>query len=599
MDLKTGVDVATEIEAAAIESVLGPAIDGWRTSERTAADFQVGSGGQQLRDRRPELLAVLHAVNDRVGWISPGAVNEISNRTDVAPAEVFAVASFYALFPLTESDQRRVHVCVDAACRAAGSTEAAVPRGAHASPCLGACERAPVGLVTLAGAPARHALIEHCTPDVAQSVIDGAWPAPEARVAAALPQPVADLTLLRRIGVIDPLSIDAYRAHGGYAALRAAFAMGPVAVIREVTDSKLLGRGGAAFPTGRKWDAVARQPARPHHLVCNADESEPGTFKDRVVMEGDPFALIESMTIAAFATGCDHGWIYLRGEYPRAMATLTAALDLARSRGYLGADILGSGFDFDIEITRGAGAYICGEETAIFNSIEGYRGEPRNKPPFPVEKGLFDKPTVVNNVETLINVLPIVVDGGLAYALRGTEGSVGHKLFCLSGAVQKPGVYEVVYGITLRQLIDLAGGLPHGRTVQAVLLGGAAGSFLGPADLDVPLTGEATRAIGASLGSGVVCVFDDTVDLVDQVRRIAAFFRNESCGQCVPCRVGTVRQQESLTRLTIGSRPDRTRADELALLKDLGQVMRDASICGLGQTAHNAIDSAIKLGVFA
>ena len=215
--------------------------------------------------------------------------------------------------------------------------------------------RSPVGLVTLAGSPARHALIENCTPDVAQSVIDGAWPATEARVAAAIPQPVADLTLLRRVGVIDPLSLDAYRANGGYEALRAAFAMGPVAVIREVTDAKLLGRGGAAFPTGRKWDAVARQPERPHHLVCNADESEPGTFKDRVVMEGDPFALIESMTIAAFAAGCEHGWIYLRGEYPRAMATLTAALDTARSRGYLGANILGSGFDFDIEITRGAG----------------------------------------------------------------------------------------------------------------------------------------------------------------------------------------------------------------------------------------------------
>jgi NADH-quinone oxidoreductase subunit F len=432
-----------------------------------------------------------------------------------------------------------------------------------------------------------------------QSVIDGTWPAPEANVAAALPQPAADRLLLGRVGVVDPFSIDSYRAHDGYAALRRAFELGPVGVIREVTDAKLLGRGGAAFPTGRKWDAVARQPARPHHLVCNADESEPGTFKDRVVMEGDPFALIESMTIAAFATGCEHGWIYLRGEYPRALRTLTAALAEARARGFLGKNILESGFDFDIEITRGAGAYICGEETAIFNSIEGYRGEPRNKPPFPVEKGLFDKPTVVNNVETLINVLPILLEGGPTYGARGTEGSTGQKLFCLSGSVAKPGVYEVTYGVTLRELLEIAGGVTAGHTVQAVLLGGAAGSFVGPADLDLPLTLEGTRAIGATLGSGVICVFDETVDMVDQVRRIAAFFRNESCGQCVPCRVGTVRQQETLTRIAIGSRPDRTRADELALLKDLGQVMRDASICGLGQTAHNAIDSAIKLGVFA
>ena len=599
MDLKTTADEATAIEVAAIESILGPPIDGWRTGSRTASDHHVGQGGQQVRDRRHELLAVLHAVNDRVGWISPGAVNEISMRTDIAPAEVFAVASFYALFALHKSDPRQVHVCVDAACRAAGSTDNALPAGAHASPCLGACERAPVGLVIEAGAPARHALIEHADAATVQSIIDGAWPSSESPVAAALPQPVSERVLLRRVGVVDPSSLDSYRAHDGYVALRRALEVGPVEIIREITDARLLGRGGAAFPTGRKWDAVARQPARPHHLVCNADESEPGTFKDRVVMEGDPFSLIEAMTIAAYATGCEHGWIYLRGEYPRAMITLATALAEARSRGYLGANILGSGFDFDIEITRGAGAYICGEETAIFNSIEGYRGEPRNKPPFPVEKGLFDKPTVVNNVETLINVLPIMIDGGQTYGALGTEGSAGQKLFCLSGHVARPGVYEVTYGITLREIIALAGGVSGSGTLQAILLGGAAGSFVGPADLDMPLTLEGTRATGATLGSGVICIFDDTVDLVDQVRRIAAFFRNESCGQCVPCRVGTVRQQETLTRIAIGSRTDRTRADELALLKDLGQVMRDASICGLGQTAHNAIDSAIKLGVFA
>ena len=599
MDVKVNAEQATKVEVAAIESVLGPAIDGWRSGLRTESDHHVGVGGQQLRERRHELLGVLHAVNDRIGWISPGAVNEISTRTDIAPAEVFAVASFYALFALRECGTRQVHVCVDAACRAAGSTDDSVPAGAHASPCLGACERAPVGLVIEAGDPARHALIENATPEKVQAIIDGAWPAPEAHVAAALPQPASDRLLLGRVGIVDPASIDSYRAHRGYEALRRAFELGPVGVIREVTDSRLLGRGGAAFPTGRKWDAVARQPPRPHHLVCNADESEPGTFKDRVVMEGDPFSLIESMTIAAYATGCEHGWIYLRGEYPRALRTLSDALDAARARGLLGKNILGSGFDFDIEITRGAGAYICGEETAIFNSIEGYRGEPRNKPPFPVEKGLFNKPTVVNNVETLINVLPILLEGGQPYGARGTEGSAGQKLFCLSGAVARPGVYEVTYGVTLRELLDMAGGVTAGRRVQAILLGGAAGSFVGPADIEVPLTIEGTRAIGATLGSGVICVFDETVDMVDQVRRIAAFFRNESCGQCVPCRVGTVRQQETLTRIAIGSRPDRTLAEELALLKDLGQVMRDASICGLGQTAHNAIDSAIKLGVFS
>ena len=387
----------------------------------------------------------------------------------------------------------------------------------------------------------------------------------EAPVVAAVPQLAAgdrSLRLLTRVGAADPANLDAYRAAGGYEALRRALAIGPAAVIREVTDSGLVGRGGAAFPTGRKWEAVARHPVRPHHLVCNADESEPGTFKDRVLMEGDPFAVIESMTIAAYATGCEHGWIYVRGEYPRATRTLHAALDAARQRGFLGDDILGTGFGFDITVFRGAGAYICGEETAIFNSIEGFRGEPRNKPPFPVDAGLFGQPTVVNNVETLVNVLPILLDGGAAFASVGTSGSTGPKLFCVSGAVAAPGVYEVEFGMTLGELIELAGGVRPGAGLRAVLLGGAAGGFVGPDELDVPLTLEGAREHGTTLGSGVVLVLDDTVDLVDQLRRIAAFFRDESCGQCVPCRVGTVRQEEVLARLArrelIARRPRRS-----------------------------------------
>ncbi|MFZ9546469.1 MAG: complex I 51 kDa subunit family protein, partial [Ilumatobacteraceae bacterium] len=319
----------------------------------------------------------------------------------------------------------------------------------------------------------------------------------------------------------------------------------------------------------------------------------------RVLLEGDPFALVEAMTIAAFATGSQHGYIYLRGEYPRALKNLTNAVEVARSENYLGDNILNSGFNFDITIFRGAGAYICGEETAIFNSIEGYRGEPRNKPPFPVEVGLFGKPTTVNNVETLFNVLPIINNSGENYASWGSTGSKGKKLFCVSGAVNKPGVYEVTFGITLRQLIDLAGGLKSGSTIQAVLLGGAAGGFVGPQDLDLELTLEAARAAGTTLGSGVVMVLDQSVNMLDQLQRIAAFFRDESCGQCVPCRVGTVRQQEALARLVNSKSADDTAID-LQLLRDLGQVMRDASICGLGQTAHNAIDSALtRLKVFS
>jgi NADH-quinone oxidoreductase subunit F len=394
------------------------------------------------------------------------------------------------------------------------------------------------------------------------------------------------------VGVVDPESIDSYRSAGGYTALRHALELGPDGVIRELTEAKLLGRGGAAFPTGRKWDAVAKAPARPHHLVCNADESEPGTFKDRVLMESDPFAVVEAMTIAATATGCEQGYLYVRAEYPLARHRIEHAVAEARKHGYLGNDIEGSGLRFDIEVRRGAGAYICGEETALFNSIEGKRGEPRNKPPFPVQAGLFGKPTLVNNVETLVNVLDILNEGSAEFAALGTPESTGTLLFCLSGHVRAPGLYEVPMGTSLRALIEMAGGLRDARKLRAVLLGGAAGSFVTESQLDVPLSFEGTRAIGATLGSGAVIVLDDTAELEQVLLRIARFFRDESCGQCVPCRVGTVRQEEALKRILV-ERDTSLRESDIALLGDIAQAMRDASICGLGQTAANAIGSAV------
>jgi NADH-quinone oxidoreductase subunit F len=374
--------------------------------------------------------------------------------------------------------------------------------------------------------------------------------------------------------------------------LRRAFEIGPNGVIREVLDARLQGRGGAAFPTGRKLEDVARAPARPHYLICNADESEPGTFKDRVLMEEDPFALVEAMTIAGYAAGCERGYIYIRGEYPLALARLQHAIESARRRGFLGTNIMGEGYDFELEIRRGAGAYICGEETALFNSLEGFRGEPRNKPPFPTQVGLFGKPTMVNNVETLVNIPDIILYGGPAYAEVGTGQSTGTKLYCVSGHIERPGIYELPFGVTLRELIAIAGGIRDGRPIQAILLGGAAGSFVTADDLDVELTFEGTRAIGAALGSAVVMPFDDTVDMADIILRIAEFFRDESCGQCVPCRVGTVRQEEALRRLVDGA-PLGSIGDELALIGELELVMRDASICGLGHTASIAVQSAI------
>lgn len=406
------------------------------------------------------------------------------------------------------------------------------------------------------------------------------------------------LMLLKRVGQVDPESLDDYLATDGYAGLRRAFEMEPGQVISEVKDSRLMGRGGAAFPAGIKWESTAKQPATPRYLVCNADESEPGTFKDRAILEGDPFALIESMTIAGYAIGAECGYIYLRGEYPRAFRMLRNAIKRARERGFLGTNVLNTGWSFELEIRRGAGAYICGEETAIFNSIEGYRGEPRSKPPFPFEQGLFNKPTVVNNVETLCNVPLIMQMGAAQYTKIGTEGSTGPKLFCVSGNLVRPGVYEVPFGATLGEVLELAGGVPKGRTLQAVLLGGAAGVFVRADELNIPLTFEGVRANNATLGSGVIMAFDDTVDLSGILLRVARFFRDESCGQCVPCRVGTVRQEEALLRITHNRQDAAAKGRDVQLLRDVGLVMKDSSICGLGQAAWNAVESAIdRLGL--
>ena len=586
LDIRFLEDRPSDQERAAVDALLGPGESSWVGGGRTRLQLRTASTGHAARGRRDLLLPALHALHDRIGWISRGGLNYVCQRLTVPPADAYGVATFYSMFSLVPRPNRVVLVCEDLACRVRGVPEFAPHPAVHHSPCLGLCEHAPAALVIEAGEPARVAPLIHVDAEglfaALTAPIPTAWNA-----AASVPQ--AGLSLLARIGRVDPTSLDAYRGAGGYGALTAAIAMGPLRVIEEITVAGLLGRGGAAFPAGRKWAAVASQPAAPHYVICNADESEPGTFKDRVLMEGDPFAVVEAITIAGFATGSARGFIYLRGEYPVAHERIGHAIAAATRAGLLGDDIMGSGHGFQIEIRKGAGAYICGEETAIFNSIEGYRGEPRSKPPFPVEVGLFGKPTLVNNVETLVNVLQIVRHGGVAYASVGTAQSTGTKLFCLSGNIAAPGVYEVAFGTTLRELIALAGGVVGGRALQAVLLGGAAGSFVGPDDLDVPLTFEGTRAIGASLGSGVVMVLDDRVDLPGFLLRIAAFFRDESCGQCVPCRVGTVRQEEALRRL-FASPNDADRE----LLDDVGRAMRDASICGLGQTAYNAIESALQ-----
>lgn len=549
------------------------------------------SGSERIFNRRHLLLPVLHAVRDAVGHISEGGANEIAEALQVPPAEVFGVASFYELFTFEPSGADDVvHVCDDTACRISGAlglidelrADGAV---VHGSPCLGLCEQAPAVFVQRTGE--QHVSVRSADKAKVDAALSGTMTTP----AAPVPQDAEELTLLARVH--DPLAVDydGYVARNGYAALAKAVSMSPAEVIAHVGDSGLTGRGGAAFPTGFKWSAVAGEEG-PRHLVVNADESEPGTFKDRVIMEHDPYSLVEAMTIAGYAMGAEQGWIYIRGEYPEATRSLKSAIAEARSKGMLGDDVGGHGFCFDIELRLGAGAYICGEETALLNSIEGYRGEPRNKPPFPTTNGLFGRPTAINNVETMVNVNQIMLLGGASFAEIGGGRSTGTKLFCLSGHVQQPGVYEVTYGATLRDVIDLAGGVVG--EMKSILMGGAAGSFIGADKLDVPLTIEASREHGFALGSGVVMVLNDTVDFDDFVARIAQFFRDESCGQCVPCRVGTVRQSESLLRIREKGAPVQ---QERVMLDDFAKVMADASICGLGHTASGAVLSAFDLGL--
>jgi NADH-quinone oxidoreductase subunit F len=623
MDIKPVAAEPTDEERAAVDALIGAPGSSWQGGERDARHAHVAYSVREQGLGRPLLLPALEAIQARVGWISEGALGYVCDRLDVPPADAWGVATFYALLGTTPRPRRVLHVCDDIACRTRGAMPVLAeiakthPALAHEpagdrvvidaesttwmhSPCLGMCDMAPAALMIEAGArPVEysigHASIERVRGALGERAGGSTSPNGERFDAAANP-PIpqigsAQLSLLKRVGVIEPTSLEAYREAGGYLALTRAIEIGGERVIAEVNAANLVGRGGAAFPTGRKWEAVRSQQNTPHFLICNADESEPGTFKDRLLMTHDPFAVIEAMTIAGLATGCAQGFIYLRAEYPLAFNRLTLAIEQARGAGLLGANVMSSGQPFDIEIRRGAGAYICGEETAIFESIEGKRGEPRNKPPFPAQYGVFGKPTVVNNVETLVNVLPIVLDGGERYARIGTPTSTGTRLFCLSGAVVKPGVYEVPCGITLRELFEIAGGVP--QNLQAVLLGGAAGNFIRADEIDLRLTMEDTRAAGVTLGSGVVMAFDTSVDMHDIVRRIAAFFRDESCGQCVPCRVGTVRQEESLHRIASGKTLGGVRA-ELALLEEIGQGMKDGSICGLGQTAYSAVESATK-----
>jgi formate dehydrogenase iron-sulfur subunit len=394
-----------------------------------------------------------------------------------------------------------------------------------------------------------------------------------------------------RCGLIEPLNIDDFRAHQGFKAFEKAVGMGAEAVIEAVKTSGLRGRGGAGFPTGIKWQTVADTEGEQKYIACNADEGDSGTFSDRILMEGDPLGLIEGMMIAGFAVGATRGYIYLRSEYPLTHSILSRAIETARSAGWLGDDIQGSGFDFDIELHLGAGSYVCGEETAMLESLEGKQGIVRYKPPLPAHEGLFGKPTVVNNVVTLASVANIMNLGGQKYASFGVDRSKGTLAFQLAGNIKRGGLVEKGFGITLRELIeDWGGGTASGRPVKAVQVGGPLGAYIPAEQLDTPLDYEAFIEIGAMVGHGGIVVFDDTANMAQQARFAMEFCAIESCGKCTPCRIGSTRGVEVIDRMVAGD----AREDNYDLLVELCDTMEDASLCAMGGMTPFPVRSVLK-----
>ncbi len=542
---------------------------------------------------RTMLLPSLHHAQSLYGWLPREVQTEISRSLRVPAAEVHGVIEFYSMLYNVPTPRRLVRFCEDPACSMAGAgtliRQAAeilakqIENGEIAVehvPCLGMCELAPAALN---GERPGGDL----SPENLAAFLSEKYDEPNAKVYGD------PKWLLARVGEVDPGSMDDYVAQGGFQTLAKMMSLTPEEVLTQVEAAGILGRGGAMFPVGRKWRFTRNTEGSSSrkHIVINADESEPGTFKDRVLLEEDPFSLIEAAAVAGYAVGAENGWIFVRGEYPRAYKRLNQAVKDARRAGKLGKNILGkSGFNFDIELRLGAGAYICGEETALFEAIEGNRGFPRIKPPFPVTHGLFSEPTAINNVETLVAVLTALSLGADRWTATGTKDSPGTKLFCLSGNILKPGVYETPFGITVRDLIEMAGGVPDGKQIQAVLMGGAAGKFISPDEIDLPLTYEDARARNIPIGSGVIQVFDEDADLRQALYELARFFAHESCGKCFPCQLGTQRQVEILD--SIAHNGGGTLSDQQALT-DIGFAMTQTSLCGLGQTAASAVLSAV------
>ena len=535
---------------------------------------------ERWKDEPAPLLPLLHAFHERDGHLSEDALHAVSRGLRIPIADLFGTVTFYHHFSRDAAGLDRPRVCNGPVCsmRGAEVLVASLRAAGHdpmTMPCPGRCDQ-PVPVIH------RGTVLTGAT---AGSLASGPSPLP--------PTPPDGIAECVFEGIRAPgrATLAGYRGQGGYEALtRAVTEMKPGEVIDVIDASGLAGRGGAGFPTGRKWRAVADAPGEPKTIVCNADEGEPGCFKDRVLMDHDPHGTIEGMALAAYATGAERGFIYLRYEYPETCDILEGAIAEAAAAGWLGEGILGTDFRFDLLVRRGAGAYICGEETSLLNSLEGKHPFPRNRPPFPVTHGYEDLPTVVNNVETLASAPPIIAHGPEWYRGLGRGDHAGTKVISLSGDIARPGNYEVPIGLPLGELLHgWAGGPPEGRAIRAVTMAGLSGGFLAGADLDVTLDEPSIRSKGSFLGAGGIMVFDDSRDMVRVTRESMEFFAEESCGKCFPCRIGTQRLVERLE----GAGPGTVDAwvDEVT---DLNEVMKKTSACGLGQAAPLLTESLIR-----
>jgi NADH-quinone oxidoreductase subunit F len=549
----------------------------------------------KLNFREEGLIEVLICAQDTFGFLSKEILNYISKGLHIPLSRVYGVATFYDQFTFEPRGATSSMICTGPSCSIAGGAEVLeevrVQTGVSASEkysldgryhvhqvsCLGLCDQSPAAIVD-------GKTQVNLKPQDVEAMLKGEAEESHIQVCGEPREMTA------HIGKLPPTNISAHLSAGAFGALEKALnSMTPEQVIDEVKESRLTGRGGAGFPTGSKWEFTRKAKGKDKYIVCNFDESEPGTFKDRVLMEGDPFRVIEGMTISAYAAGAENGYIFVRGEYMQATEILESALDELYGEGLLGEDILGHKLKFNVDIRHNAGAYICGEETALFEAVEGKRGNPRRKPPYPTQAGLFGAPTSINNVETFAIVPSLILHGGEWFRQWGTDLSSGLKLFCLSGHVNSPGVVEVPYGLTVRELVEQYGGGFNGIP-QAVLIGGAAGGFLHPDNLDVPLTHEDLRELNVPIGSGAVIVFNESVDLWKVIEGLASFFVNECCGQCAPCRLGTRQIFHILQRINYGN----FCSGDLHKAKGLGETIKTTCICGLGMTAANPLTTYLE-----